>query len=274
MRKFIVILFTVMAVTLACQKEDPYKIINPESVTWNPATHTYLISVSGTGRILSLKDKSQFSVFNQKMLSSPKGMAVLNDTLFVADHTRLVGLNINNGKQLFAQELPNAKFLNDVTVAPNGTVYVSDNVANCIYIVHPASKQATVFKNKNLSAPNGLYYVQQNNKPLLYIVSFRQSAPVQILDLTNNSLTSVPNTEISLADGITRDENANWLISSWADSTIYRFNADFSQKSRLQEKYDSPADIYYNLENKELAIPEFNTNLIKFIPSTEEKVKP
>jgi sugar lactone lactonase YvrE len=269
MHKLIIVLLAVLAVALACKKEDPCVVKNPESVLWNPATKTYLISVAGTGRILSLKNKNDFSVFNKKPLSSPKGLAILDNTLYVADLTRLVGFDLLNGKQVFEFQIPGAKFLNDVVTSPDGTVYVSDTNANCIYFVQPATHKLETFTDQDLSSPNGLYYLKQGSESLLYIVSFRPSAPIQVLNLFNRKLTSLPRTEISLADGITRDGEGAWLISSWADSTVYKFSPDWSAKSKLSDPYSSPADISYCLENKELAIPEFNSNLIKFVPQAD-----
>lgn len=265
MRKILLLLIVALLFATACQKKDPYKIRQPESVIWNPATRSYLITNSGTGIILSLVDKYEFFVFNKYKLNSPKGMAILGNTLYVADNNRLIGLNLQTGRKKFRLDFPVSSLLNGVTTAPDGRIFVSDTNNNRIIIVKPPAKKFEFVRDTKLKKPNGLHYARINGRELLYIVSFHPFAAVQVLDLATRKLEVVPDTQVAMADGITRDEFGSWLVSSWADSAIYKFSPDFSERSRMQDTYRSPADIHYSLENRELAIPHFETNLVSFI---------
>jgi sugar lactone lactonase YvrE len=269
MRNLIIILLVLSAFNLSCKKDSPYHIRKPESVVWNPVTQTYLISNAGSGIILSLKNKFEFFVFNKAKLVSPKGMAIQGNTLYVADLNRVVGFDLKKGKKTYELDIPGARFLNDVAAAPDNTIYISDTETNSIVILDPATNKLDFFRHKDLSRPNGLYFIRQDGTDFLYICSFRPNAPVQLLNLKTRELTSIPKTETTNADGITRETDGSWLVSSWADSTVYKYSPDFSVRSSLQDKYRSPADIFYSLENKELAIPEFETNLIKFISQAD-----
>ena len=277
MRRLLILSLIIIATLSGCHKKISYKIIKPESVVWNPLTKTYLISNAGTGYILSLKDKYEFFVFNKKPLSSPKGMAIQGKTLYVADRTYLDGFDLQTGKRTYHFEVPDAIFLNDVATSPDGMVYVSDMERNCIFFINPATDKVDIYSNKNLTKPNGLYYFTRGEEPFLAYVCFKDKSVLEIINLKTKSLESVLNTEMPFADGITRESDGSWLISSWADSTVWRFSADFNQRSRLAEKYDSPADIFYSLENKELAIPSFNGNTVTFVTkvdTTAAKSKP
>jgi sugar lactone lactonase YvrE len=265
LRKIMLLLIVVLLFASACQKKDPYKIRQPESVIWNPATRSYLISNSGTGIILSLVDKYEFFVFNKYKLNSPKGMAIQGNTLYVADNERLIGLDLRTGKKKFRLDFPASSLLNDVETSPDGKVYVSDTKNNRIIIVNPRTRKAEYITDKKLFKPNGLHYAFINEQQLLYIVSFHPFAAIQALNLKSRKLITIPDTQVAMADGITRDEFGFWLVSSWADSTIYKFNPDFSERSRIQDTFRSPADIHYNLVNRELAIPHFETNLVSFV---------
>ncbi len=269
MRKLILALMILTAVTLACKKEQNYQLDRPESIIWNPVTQTYLISNVGSGTILSLQDKFLFNIFNRSKLEAPKGMAILDNILYVADVTRVVGLDLKTGKQTFEKAIPDAVFLNDVTADDDRSIYVSDSRSNFIVRVVPETGFTEFFRNPKLVSPNGLFYAKQADKDLLYIVSMEADTPILILNLFSKELTEVPDHKLTRADGITRDLEGNWLISSWADSTVYKFSPDFSELSRLQNTYQSPADIFYSIENKELAIPHMQTNMITFV--SEEK---
>lgn len=265
MRKIFIILFIIAAITLSCKKEQNYQLDRPESIIWNPVTETYLISNVGSGTILSLQDKFLFTIFNRSKLEAPKGMAILDNTLYVADVTRVVGLDLKTGKQVFEQEIPDAVFLNDVAADDDKSVYVSDSRSNFIVRIVPSTGLTEFFKHPDLVSPNGLLVASQNGENLLYIVSMEADTPIRRLNLLTKELTSVPRHRLTRADGITREPDGSWLISSWADSTVYKFSPDWSEKSRLQNTYQSPADIFYSVENNELAIPHMQTNMITFV---------
>lgn len=269
MRKLILALMILTAVTLACNKEQNYQLDRPESIIWNPITQTYLISNVGSGTILSLQDKFLFNIFNRSRLQAPKGMAILDNTLYVADVTRVVGLDLKTGEQVFALEIPDAAFLNDVASDHDKSVYVSDSHSNFIVRVVPSTGLTEFFRHPDLISPNGLHVASRDDGNYLYVVSMEADMPIQKLNLFSKEFTVIPNVRLTRADGITRDAEGNWLISSWADSTVYKFSPDFSEQSRLQNTYQSPADIFYSIDNKELAIPHMQTNTITFV--SEEK---
>jgi len=272
MHKFFIILFIIATITLSCQKKNPYIINKPECVVWNPITRTYLISNAGSGIILSLKNKFTFKVFNKTQLVSPKGMKIQGNTLFVTDINRLVGLNTQTGKKTYEYKFAQDAFLNDVETSADNMVYISDTNKNNIVMMNLQDRKPDFFTHKELSKPNGLYYVKGDSSGLLYIVSFRKEAPVQVLNLTSRELFSIPNSAVSMADGIARQNDGTWLISSWADSTIYKFSPDFSVKSALRGKFSTPADFFLNIPKVELAIPMFETNQISFVTKTETTI--
>ncbi|MFW5661666.1 MAG: hypothetical protein ACOC05_09810, partial [Oceanicaulis sp.] len=59
-------------------------------------------------------------------LDAPKGMAATDDRLFVADIDELVEIELATGGIVERYPYDAAQFLNDVTIGPDGVVYVSD----------------------------------------------------------------------------------------------------------------------------------------------------
>jgi hypothetical protein len=57
----------------------------------------------------------------------PKGSAIVEGVLYVADITRLRTFNANTGKPEGDIALPGCTFANDVAAGPDGKVYVSDS---------------------------------------------------------------------------------------------------------------------------------------------------
>ena len=70
-------------------------------------------------------------------------------------------------------------------------------------------------------------------------------------------------------DGLTIDGNGNIYVSCWGDNAIYRYDNTFSLPAELiSSGHNGPADIFYNQLNNILAIPNFYSNEVDFIPIT------
>src|SRR5690606_22731442 len=76
-------------------------------------------------------------------LDAPKGMGIRGNRLFVTDIDRIVEIDVDAGKIVKTYPIQGASFLNDVTVAANGDVYVSDS--NAGFIVRISGEEATVW---------------------------------------------------------------------------------------------------------------------------------
>src|SRR5689334_14856048 len=59
-------------------------------------------------------------------LNAPKGMAIKGDTLWVADINVVHAINKRTGASIRDVTIPNATFLNDVAIGPDGAVYITD----------------------------------------------------------------------------------------------------------------------------------------------------
>src|SRR6478735_1850538 len=84
-------------------------------------------------------------------LNAPKGMAIVGSSLWVADIDRMVEIDIKAGKIKRTIAIEGAQFLNDVTAAPDGKIYVSDSKGKTIYKL---SNLAPSLFLKSLKGPN------------------------------------------------------------------------------------------------------------------------
>src|SRR2546427_7902380 len=104
-------------------------------------------------------------------LNAPKGLAVLGDTLWVADIDRLRAFNSRTGAAIDSVRLDSlgAVFLNDIAIAPNGAIYVTDtgirfdDVGNVlhpgpdrVFRVGPDPKVTVAVRGDTLGWPNGI----------------------------------------------------------------------------------------------------------------------
>src|SRR5688572_29013216 len=89
-------------------------------------------------------------------LNAPKGMALAEGKLYVADIDQLAVVDVASGEIIAKHDAPGAKFLNDVAVAGDGRVFVSDMVTNTIWALEGDKFEVWV-QDAALENPNGLF---------------------------------------------------------------------------------------------------------------------
>ena len=183
-------------------------------------------------------------------LSAPKGMAILNNKLYVADITRLAIINIETGAIEKTIEVAGAKKLNDVA-AGKGKVFVSDSETGTIWVLQ--GDVPTVYFQ---SAPglNGLYF----SKKKLY---YGEGKSFKVLDKKKRATLI---TEVSEGiDGIEQLKNGDFLLSSWG-GYIYYLPKNGSVQTVLETQQDkkNTADIGLDKNTGVMYVPTFFANTI------------
>lgn len=243
----------------------------PESVLWhqqqnNDKTDTLLFvseidgkgnEADGVGGVAllntdgSIRDKDWL-----RGLNAPKGLALYQGKLYIADLTEVVVVDIASAKILNKIKAPDAVFLNDVTVDSKGVVYISDTRVNRVYKLE--QNNISVFLD-NVAAANGLkvvaeqLYIAAGDKLLRTDLTAKDKTPVQV---------AVGFAE--RADGVEAVGNGDFIVSCWA-GLVYYVYAD----GRIEELLDSrtsklnTADIGWDAATKTLFIPTFFGNSVQ-----------
>jgi hypothetical protein len=111
--------------------------------------HTGFISVlNADGTVNTLKWASG--------LNSPKGMAILNDKLFVTEVDKISEIDVSTGKVLKSYPVDNAGFLNDIAADKSGNLYISDSRTGSVFKLS-GGKVKLFIKSAEYSNPNGLF---------------------------------------------------------------------------------------------------------------------
>ena len=135
---------------------------SPEGVAVAPDGSYFISNVGGEGEtkdgdgyISKLSpDGTLIEPYFAAKLNDPKGMAVKDGVLYVADIDEVVTFDATTGERLAAIAAPESKFLNDVTVW-NDTVYVSDSVTSRIYTISDGKAEVWL-EDERLAGVNGL----------------------------------------------------------------------------------------------------------------------
>lgn len=180
-------------------------------------------------------------------LNAPKGMALYENHLYVADITELVIIDIEEEKVIEKIPVVDSVFLNDVTVNSSGIVYVSDTRTNK---VHRYQNGKVELYLDNVTSANGLKALGSN-----LVVGAGQE--LLLVDAKKNRLVIAKGFESGI-DGIEMIERGEFIVSCWV-GLVYYVHGD----GRLELLIDSreekinTADIGYDPTNKHLFVPNF-----------------
>jgi hypothetical protein len=103
-----------------------------------------------------------------------------------------------------------------------------------------------------------------------------EKAPIDEINLEDSTISRIITTEFTKLDGITLDCDGNFYISEWGQGSfesgytkegkIYKYENSFKKEPELVSNiHHGPADIYFNKEKNELAIPSLLADTVEFI---------
>ena len=249
----------------------------PESVKWDSAQDVYFVSningapnaKDGNGYISRVSpDGNVTDSMFIKGLNAPKGMALVHDTLWVADIDVVRAFNARTGAAVATVAIPGAVFLNDIAAAPDGSLYVTDTAirfgakgpehvgTDAIFRIAPDRKVSVALKSDTLSRPNGIEWDAADER--FIVVPFGGTSIFAWRP--GDAAPSVIGTGPGQFDGVIIAYDAFW-VSSWADSSVYRFGD--GQRTRAIRGVPSPADIGWDAKRNRLLIPIFTGNRVE-----------
>ncbi|MDH5358538.1 MAG: SMP-30/gluconolactonase/LRE family protein [Gammaproteobacteria bacterium] len=201
----------------------------PESVVYDTQRDTLFVSnvnggpndADGNGYISQLSLNGE--ILEQHWLdglNAPKGLALVGNSLYVADINELVVIDIASKKIRQRYLAPNAKFLNDVAADSKGNVYVSDMMTNTIHRLSNGQFEIWLHDDQ-LEAPNGLLI--EGNKLLVGSwgnmtdgFSTKIAGHLKTINIDTKHIESLGNkTPAGNLDGVEADGHGNYFVTDW-----------------------------------------------------------
>jgi hypothetical protein len=297
----IAVLFAISPLTADTERIVVSGFQTPESVVHDTIMDLYLVSNVGLGNPGALDHNGFISRVSPEgvilqlkwiqdgvsgvTLNGPKGIGLHRGALYVADidtlriFDRFTGTSLRNVAipNPFA---PNALFLNDVVVASNGTIYVTDTRNSAIFTVDPEGHASVLASGPQLGNPNGILL---DGGSVSWVTFFghevkrvRRSGKL----VTETTLPAVDVSKIGLPpgalflDGYCRFDGS-LLVTSWVTGKVYRIGrsgrdletvAQFVSTFDNPASPDGPADINVDESRDRLLIPLFGANQLVIMP--------
>jgi outer membrane protein assembly factor BamB len=164
-------------------------------------------------------------------LNAPKGLALHDGKLYVSDIDELAVIDTASGEITARHKAPGATFLNDVTAAEDGRVFVSDMMQNQIWKLEGDQFEMWL-QDAALDNPNGLLaepdrlVVAAWGKPK---EDFSTDVPGHLLavDYQSKKVTDIGSGEpIGNLDGVEADSQGGYLVTDWFSGGLYHIGED------------------------------------------------
>ena len=239
----------------------------PESALYDPQQDVYFISningsmtaIDGNGFISRVNPATmEVNIEWIRGLDAPKGMAVLGDSLYVADIRGVRKFDRRTGAAEATIELKGATFLNDI--ATDGKrLYVSDTGialgpgptfiptgTDSIWTI-TNDRAEKLASGDALQQPNGLDVVDG----ALRVVTFSGNQMYELIEGTKKNIETLPAGQL---DGLAHVDSETAIISSWGGDEIFRRERKGVYVPILGG-VDAAADLGYDSKRKRLLVP-------------------
>jgi sugar lactone lactonase YvrE len=252
--------------------------LRPESMRYDPDQDVWFVTnvnggterdnngfisrVSGDGRL----ENRRFIAGGQKgvTLHGPKGMVIVGDTLWMTDIDAVRGFHRRTGAPVATVDLASlgALFLNDITVGPDGSLYLTDTGVrfdSAGQRQHPGPdrifrvrgrKASIALESAALGQPNGITYDARARRflfaPIVGDSALQEWSPGQ------QQLRAVARGP-GRYDGVEVTPEGRVLVSAWNDSTVNAVRE--GRLVPLIRGVPSAADIGYDPARRRVGVP-------------------
>ncbi len=198
-------------------------------------------------------------------LNAPKGMAVTQDKLYVADIDKLRAFELSSGKFLFDVnfgDLPIQHFY-DVTVGPDGALYLTDGPGNTIYRIDTARQHevTTFISGEDLGQPHGIVWFPGRQ---VFAIAGWSSGKVIAFDKAGKRQT-YPAILLRTLEGIVADDAGNMFVASTGLNAVYRIAANFELHT-FKLALKSPGGMAYQKSDEQIIAACLETDAVESLP--------
>ena len=206
-------------------------------------------------------------------LHAPKGMAIVGDTLWVADIDVVRGFDRKSGLPVGTIDLSKqgAVFLNDIAVGGDGAIYITDTQLRSdarglmshprtdrIFRIGPDRVATIALQSDRLGRPNGIAWDRANDRFVVVpfdgdtIMTFRPG------DTAPSALVAAPRQ----LDGVVVTDDGRLLVASQSTSSVHLLRGE--RLIEVLEQLPSVADIEYDEKRGRLVVPLLSHNRVEF----------
>lgn len=214
-------------------------------------------------------------------LNAPKGLALIGDTLWVADIDVVRGFNVKTGTVVANVDLTSLKavFLNDICVGGDGALYVTDSGikpngasrdhvdgGDKIFRIDAAHHATIALASDSLHWPNGITWDASGKR---FIIVPYDKVPQILAWRVGAAQPMIIGYGSGQYDGVEILADRRLIVTSWADSTVSIRDGNVRQAIK---DLPSPADIGIDTRRMHLAVPLLTKDRVEILTIPARKV--
>lgn len=256
----------------------------PDQCTWHAQSKSWFVSNLGGGISLEKDSYGWITRLDEKgnvvepfwiglteRMHAPSGMIANEKYLFVCDREGVHQIDIAQRKITNFYPIKEGKFINDIAIAKNGDLYVSDFFGNRIYRLPQKSRVSEVWmETDRLETPDGLFIDGDKLIVACWGVlsepgTFNTSKKGDLLQIDlNTKKIEIIAKEIGNLEGITKAGNY-YFITDWAAGKLLKVQAESGVVTELLSGLKNPTDPGYAKELGILSFPQHTGNQVLFM---------
>ena len=186
-------------------------------------------------------------------LSSPKGMGLKDTILYVTDVDEMVAININSAEIIKKYPLADVGMLNDISIAPNGTVYVTDMDSSRILVLED---EELILWQDGLNRPNGIYAEDDR-----ILIASNGDGKFLAYDLTSKAMTEL-GAGFGRSDGIVKTALGKYVVSDWSGEIFLVDGNNIQSLFSSKAQEIQTADIGLIPDENTILVPTFFDNRV------------
>ncbi len=194
-------------------------------------------------------------------LNAPKGLAILGDTLFVADIDCVRLFDRRNGDPMGSVCPEGAVNLHDLAVKRRGPLYVTDR-SGVLFAIEGDLSYSEVLRGDELGEPTGIATSFRG----VFVCGFQNRSVSQLWPEELKPFVRGRNWKL---DGLAITEDGSFAFSNWADSTILYIQASRGGSKgnifSLVQGVPTPGDIGYDGKRDRILVPVLEKNRVFFV---------
>lgn len=243
-------------------QRDLYVVVNTGVPNATRPNDGYISLVNPDGTVNTLKwiqPAAANTPPNGVTLNDPRGSDIENGMLYVADIDTVRMFDMATGQPRGERVVPGAQTLNDLEVARDGTIYVTDTGTNKVHKITPQGQVSTFAEGEQVNRPNGVALDAEGNI-------------VVVLIGTDDVLTYTPDGRLAKTekstdpgnDGLVILADGTKLISSVQRGTVARIRPNQPAES-IATGIPNAASMTLDTKRNQLVIPQNQQNAITIV---------
>ncbi|MBN2134451.1 MAG: hypothetical protein JW737_01850 [Acidobacteria bacterium] len=230
----------------------------PESITFDQkrnciyVANYYDVKAPGQNKEYISKISADGEIINLRFIdgvNKPTGMTLHNDKLHIVTREMLLIADPDTGKIEKEIKFENPGVANDITVGPDGKIYVTDSLKNQI-LRSSGEKFEIWLEGGDLNGPNGIAYYKDN----IYIGNTRDGCILKI-DIKTAKITTIACLPSAVIDGLVFDGDD--ILTNDFNGILYRIKNNGEIKMELDSSGIQLilADFGYDPETQKIFLP-------------------